>query len=160
MWVSAIFLRKSYVVAFRSTAETKRIGSIAVDFSGGVKGNFPLAGQGRQPCPVDCCLRQSTGYYLTQKSAGWQQAATLPCYPEKNKNDREDEMKLTRHNGRAGKNGAYNPKHNDRRFDVENSGHIDPQRARKNIYWDCYQGFSGELLGTGKQSFSFEEVER
>lgn len=29
-------------------------------------------------------------------------------------------MKLTRHNGRAGKNGAYNPKHNDRRFDVAN----------------------------------------
>lgn len=30
-------------------------------------------------------------------------------------------MRLTRHNGRSGKNGAYNPKHNDRRFDLENS---------------------------------------
>ena len=69
-------------------------------------------------------------------------------------------MKLTRHNGRTGKNGAYNPKHNDRRFDVEHSEHIDPVRARKNIYWDCYQGFSSEILGEGKQKYSFEDVER
>ncbi len=69
-------------------------------------------------------------------------------------------MKLTRHNGRAGKNGAYNPKHNDRRFDVGNSEHIDLQRARKNIYWDCYQGLSGEALGEGKPKYSFEDVER
>lgn len=69
-------------------------------------------------------------------------------------------MKLTRHNGRAGKNGAYNPKHNDRRFDVGNSEHIDPERAKKNIYWDCYQGFSSELLGEGKPKYSFEDVER
>ena len=34
-------------------------------------------------------------------------------------------MKLTRHNGRAGKNGVYNPKHNDRSFDIANSEHID-----------------------------------
>ena len=51
-------------------------------------------------------------------------------------------MKLTRHNGRAGKNGAYNPKHNDRRFDVANSEHIDMERTRQNIYWDCYTGLS------------------
>jgi len=69
-------------------------------------------------------------------------------------------MKLTRHNGRAGKNGAYNPKHNDRRFDVENSEHIDPVRARKNIYWDCYQGLSSEAVGEGKTKYSFEDVER
>ena len=46
-------------------------------------------------------------------------------------------MKLTRHNGRArqyiaGKNGVYNPKHNDRRFDIENSEHIDTERAKQN----------------------------
>ena len=34
-------------------------------------------------------------------------------------------MKLTRHNGRTGKNGVYNPKHNDRQFDIDNSDHID-----------------------------------
>ena len=51
------------------------------------------------------------------------------------------QMKLTRHNGRSGKNGAYNPKHNDRKFDLKNSEHIDAERAKRNIYWDCYQGF-------------------
>ena len=55
-------------------------------------------------------------------------------------------MKLTRHNGRSGKHGTYNPRHNDRRFDVENSEHIDAQRARKNVYWDCYRGFTTSEL--------------
>ena len=50
-------------------------------------------------------------------------------------------MKLTRHNGRAGKNGVYNPKHNDRSFDIANSEHIDEERAKLNLYWDCYNGF-------------------
>ena len=49
-------------------------------------------------------------------------------------------MKLTRHNGRAGKNGVYNPKHNDRSFDIANSEHIDEERAKQNLYWDCYNG--------------------
>ena len=40
-------------------------------------------------------------------------------------------MKLTRHNGRSGKNGVYNPKHNDRNFKIENSEHIDPELAKK-----------------------------
>ena len=71
-------------------------------------------------------------------------------------------MKLTRHNGRAGKNGVYNPKHNDRDFDVANSEHIDHERARKNIYWDCYQGFrTHDFVGDdGKPKMSFEEIER
>ena len=71
-------------------------------------------------------------------------------------------MKLTRHNGRSGKHGTYNPRHNDRRFDVENSEHIDAQRARKNVYWDCYRGFTTpELRESSEQpDFSFEEIER
>lgn len=32
--------------------------------------------------------------------------------------------------------------YNDRRFDIGNSEHIDVKRVRKNIYWDCYTGFS------------------
>ena len=51
-------------------------------------------------------------------------------------------MKATRHNGRSGKNGTYNPRHNDRRFDLENSEHIDVGRVRENIYWDCYRGYT------------------
>lgn len=49
-------------------------------------------------------------------------------------------MKLTRHNGRIGKNGVYNPKHNDRQFDIDNSDHINLERAKRNVYWDCYNG--------------------
>lgn len=40
-------------------------------------------------------------------------------------------MKLTRHNGRTGKNGVYNPKHNDRQFDIDNSDHINLERAKR-----------------------------
>ena len=52
-------------------------------------------------------------------------------------------MKLTRHNGRSGKNGAYNPKHNDRQFHVEKSDHINPARTKFNIYFGCYTGYHG-----------------
>ena len=71
-------------------------------------------------------------------------------------------MKLTRHNGRAGKNGAYNPKHNDRRFDIGNSEHIDVERARQNIYWDCYTGLSSALTREKdkENDYSFEKIEQ
>ena len=71
-------------------------------------------------------------------------------------------MRLTRHNGRSGKNGAYNPKHNDRRFDLENSEHIDAERAKRNIYWDCYRGIttSDNRNADVEQDFSFEKVEQ
>ena len=71
-------------------------------------------------------------------------------------------MRLTRHNGRSGKNGAYNPKHNDRRFDLENSEHIDAERANRNIYWDCYRGIttSDNRNADAEQDFSFEKVEQ
>ena len=71
-------------------------------------------------------------------------------------------MKLTRHNGHSGKHGTYNPRHNDRWFDVENSEHIDAERARQNVYWDCYRGFTThEFRENPEQSdFSFEEIER
>lgn len=71
-------------------------------------------------------------------------------------------MKLTRHNGRSGKHGTYNPRHNDRRFDVENSEHIDAERARQNVYWDCYRGFTTHDFreNPDQPDFSFEEIER
>lgn len=71
-------------------------------------------------------------------------------------------MKLTRHNGRSGKNGTYNPRHNDRRFNVENSEHIDAGRARKNVYWDCYRGFTTiqSREDARKPDYSFEEIEK
>ena len=51
-------------------------------------------------------------------------------------------MKATRHNGRSGKYGTYNAKHNDHRFDVENSEYIDTERTKFIVYYDCYQGYN------------------
>lgn len=51
-------------------------------------------------------------------------------------------MKLTKHNGRAGKNGVYNPKHNDRSFNANEAEHIDAERMKQNIYWDWIRGYS------------------
>ena len=71
-------------------------------------------------------------------------------------------MKLTRHNGRSGRNGTYNPRHNDRRFDVGNSEHIDTERARYNLYWDCYRGYTtaGSREDASVPDFSFEQIEK
>lgn len=51
-------------------------------------------------------------------------------------------LTLTKHNGRSGQNGVYNPKHNDRSFDISGSEHIDPERMKQNIYWDWIRGYS------------------
>ncbi len=71
-------------------------------------------------------------------------------------------MKLTRHNGRAGKNGTYNPKHNDRRFDIANSDHIDQERAKRNVYWDCYQHYRtpADQAEEDQITLSFEQIEK
>lgn len=70
-------------------------------------------------------------------------------------------MKLTRHNGRSGKNGTYNPRHNDRRFDVENSEHIAAEEVVQNIYWDCYRGVTTMQTRADGDTpdFSFEQLE-
>ena len=68
-------------------------------------------------------------------------------------------MKATRHNGRAGKNGVYNPKHNDREFDVSHADHIDVVREKQNIYWDCFQGFRTGMTEDEEQA-SFADVEK
>ena len=71
-------------------------------------------------------------------------------------------LKLTRHNGRAGKHGTYNPKHNDRSFEIANSEHIDLERVQQNIYWDCYNGIRSALQPKDVDSLAdtFEEVEK
>lgn len=69
-------------------------------------------------------------------------------------------MKATRHNGRAGKHGVYDAKHNDRRFDVENSEHIDAERTKLNVYWDCYQGYTLPNDENKKAEFTFTQVEK
>ena len=59
-------------------------------------------------------------------------------------------MRMTIHNGRAGKNGAYSPKHNDRQFDISRAEHIDPERMPGNVYWNW----------TGRKDMSFEDCEK
>jgi hypothetical protein len=49
-------------------------------------------------------------------------------------------MRLTNHNGRAGKSGAYSPKHNDRSFDTSRAEHIDEERSSGNHYMSCFEG--------------------
>ena len=68
-------------------------------------------------------------------------------------------LKLTRHNGRAGTHGTYNPKHNDRSFNLANSEHIDQKRAKGNIYWDCYHGIRS-ASDKDKQTAAFSDVEK
>lgn len=58
-------------------------------------------------------------------------------------------MRATIHNGRTGKNGAYNTKHNDRQFDIKNAEHIDPERVKNNRYWNW----------TGNPETTFEAAE-
>ena len=65
-------------------------------------------------------------------------------------------MRVSRHNGRSGKHGVYNPKHNDRRFNVQHSDHIDSERKKKNLYWDCYQGI---FKDENPAEMTFEQVE-
>jgi len=71
-------------------------------------------------------------------------------------------MRMTRHNGRTGKNGVYNPKHNDRRFDIGNSEHIDPERSKKNIYWDIFNGYRtfDHMEPETELADTFDEVEQ
>lgn len=59
-------------------------------------------------------------------------------------------MRMTVHNGRAGKNGVYSPKHNDRQFDISSAEHIDPERMPGNVYWNW----------TGRKDVSFEDCEK
>ena len=71
------------------------------------------------------------------------------------------EKRVTRHNGRSGKNGVYNPKHNDRSFNLSNAEHIDSGNANYNILWDCYHGFTNlEMRNNVELAVHFEEVER
>ena len=46
-------------------------------------------------------------------------------------------MRVSRHNGRSGSHGAYNPKHNDREFDLEKAEEIEKEMTRNNLYWNC-----------------------
>lgn len=64
-----------------------------------------------------------------------------------------EKMRVTTHNGRTGKDGAYSVKHNDRNFDTKHSAHIDSSLTAQNHEWK----FDTETIG---ESNSFEEHEQ
>ena len=123
--------------------------------------NTPVQVKGGSLAQLSGVSPLSTGYYLTQKAARNQLRCPSPL-SGKSKRKGGTHVKLTRHNGRAGKNGVYNPKHNDRSFDIANSEHIDEERAKQNLYWDCYNGFRN-FKNPDKEnelSATFEDVEQ
>ena len=99
--------------------------------------------------------------YWVLSGAKRRQIQQLRCcvLPTKLLKWRDVYLKLTRHNGRAGAHGTYNPKHNDRSFNLSNSEHIDPERAKGNIYWDCYHGIRS-ASDKDKQTAAFSDVEK
>lgn len=58
----------------------------------------------------------------------------------------------TMHNGKYGKDGVFSPEHNDRRFALENSPNIDPERTKDNIYVHCFMNVD--------RNMSFEDAEK
>ena len=107
------------------------------------------------PLPSDMMpASYRTGYFLSLLAQGLHASLLSFQLLEVMRN-----LKMTRHNGRAGKHGVYNPKHNDRQFDLTNADHIDAVRERQNIYWDCFQGFRTGM-DDGQAHDSFEDVER
>ena len=102
--------------------------------------------------------------YWVLSGAKRRQIQQLRCcaFPAKLLKRRDVYLKLTRHNGRAGAHGTYNPKHNDRSFNLANSEHIDPERAKGNIYWDCFHGFRSALDPQDPDDLAatFSDVER
>ena len=113
-------------------------------------------------CPSDMMLCVISYWVLS--GAKRRQIQQLRCcvLPTKLLKRRDVYLKLTRHNGRAGTHGTYNPKHNDRSFNLSNSEHIDPERAKGNIYWDCFHGFRSALdpQDPNDLAATFSDVER
>ena len=115
--------------------------------------------EGAALCPSDMMLCVISYWVLS--GAKRRQIQQLRCcaFPAKLLKRRNVYLKLTRHNGRAGAHGTYNPKHNDRSFNLSNSEHIDPERAKGNIYWDCYHGIRS-ASDKDKQTAAFSDVEK
>ena len=71
----------------------------------------------------------------------------------------ETKQRVSRHNGRVGKHGIYNPKHNDRQFDVAHADNIDKGRTNLNLYWDWQNGLRDHEANQSGQYPTFNQVE-
>ena len=175
----AIRRRESGRNSLRADRHRRRTGQAGrEDFA-----KFCLSGCSAQECREHSSLRRSRTAVLPSgcdalrhillgiiwRIAGGRFAASLhrvvPTRARRSLRDPRKErwsLKLTRHNGRAGKHGTYNPKHNDRSFEITNSEHIDPERVQQNIYWDCYNGIRSALQPKDVDSLAdtFEEAEK
>ena len=113
-------------------------------------------------CPSD--MMPCVISYWVLSGAKRRQIQQLRCcaFPAKLLKRRNVYLKLTRHNGRAGAHVTYNPKHNDRSFNLANSEHIDSEQAKGNIYWDCFHGFRSALAPPDPDDLAatFSDVER
>ncbi len=69
-------------------------------------------------------------------------------------------MRVSRHNGRSGAHGAYNPKHNDREFEFEKAEEIKKELTRNNLYWNCIDRKLVRHEELNEDSTSFTEVEK
>lgn len=66
--------------------------------------------------------------------------------------------RVTRHNQRKGKNGAFNPNHNDRNYDFDTAENIVADKTKNNIYWNwTHKGFYRH--NDRDNTVSFEEAE-
>ena len=71
--------------------------------------------------------------------------------------------RTTLHNGRKNRQGqAYNPRHNDRKFDLDKAEHIEQERTKENIYWHYLQKENPDMdFSTAEKTFyknHFEEA--
>lgn len=69
-------------------------------------------------------------------------------------------MRVSRHNGRSGSHGTYNPKHNDREFDVDKADGVKDDMTPYNIYWNCIDKRLVRHKDLSEKDLSFTEAER
>lgn len=68
-------------------------------------------------------------------------------------------MKGTRHNGRSAGKTVFTIRFTMTGDLAEHSEHIDNERVRQNIYWDCYQGYTTMADQEKEDNFSFNQIE-
>ncbi|WP_026505651.1 hypothetical protein [Butyrivibrio sp. NC3005] len=69
-------------------------------------------------------------------------------------------MRVSRHNGRSGAHGAYNPKHNDREFELEKAEELKKELTRNNLYWNCIDREIVRHEELKENANSFTDVEK
>ena len=69
-------------------------------------------------------------------------------------------MRVSRHNGRSGAHGSYNPKHNDREFELEKAEELKREYTKNNLYWNCIDRQIIRHEDLDENARSFTDVEK